>query len=160
MLFELTLIPERPLPGRKKSKILLPVIRTVSFAMVELVPSAIITFEGRFVPAGPMLQLEIVLLSFPVVVPVLKSIVPAAVLNVEVDEPLIVAFVTVLFVASAIKRIVLVPAVVPIVVLEMVSELPPVFSPLMVTLSAPLRSINGRPAVGAPEIVRAAPPAG
>ena len=45
------------------------------------------------------------------------------------------------------------PAVAETVVLEMVSELPPEFKPSMVTLSAPLRSINGLPATIAPEIV-------
>src|SRR4029079_8506829 len=58
-----------------------------------------------------------------------------------------------------INRIVLVP-VPPIVRFDIVSELPPVLSPLIVTLSAPLRSIVGLPAVVAPEIVRAAPPTG
>lgn len=154
------LIPERLLPGRKKSKMLLPVIMALSFSMVELVPLAIIAFDGRFAPAGPISLLEIVLLSFPVVVPVLKIIVPATVANVDVDEPSIEQLVTVLFEASAINRIVPVPTVVPMVVLEIVSELPPVFSPLMVTLSAPLRLINGLPAAGAPVMVRAKPPAG
>jgi hypothetical protein len=154
------LIPERLAVALKKSKTLLPVIRALSFSMVELVPLPIIAFEGRFAPAGPILELETVLLSFPVVVPVLKRIVPAAVANVEVDEPSTVAFVTVLFEASAIKRIVLEPAVVPMVVLEIVSEFPPVFNPLIVTLSAPLRLINGLPAAIAPLIVLAAPPAG
>src|SRR5947208_9509925 len=125
---------------------LLPVIMTLSFSIVELVPLAIMAFEGRFVPAGPMLLLEIVLLSFPVVVPLLKMIVPAKVANVDVDEPSIEQFVTVLFVASAIKRIVPVPVVVPMVVLEMVRVLPPVFRPSIVTLSAPFKSINGLPA--------------
>src|SRR6059058_1080930 len=111
---------------------LLPVIMALSFSIAELVPLAIIAFDGRFAPAGPILLLEIVLLSLPVVVPVLKMIVPATVANVDVDEPSIEQFVTVLFVASAIKRIVPLPAVVPIVVLESVSELPPVFRPLIV----------------------------
>ena len=41
------------------------------------------------------------------------------------------------------KRIVDVPDVAETVVLAIVSELPPVFRPLIVTLSAPLRSISG-----------------
>jgi hypothetical protein len=128
--------------------------------MAELVPLAMIAFDGKFAPAGPMLQFETVSLSLPVVVPVLKITVPAMVASVEVDEPRMVVLVTVLFEASAMKRIVPDPVVVPIVVLESVSELPPVFKPLIVTLSAPFRSINGLPAAIAPEMVRAAPPAG
>ena len=58
------------------------------------------------------------------------------------------------------NRIVDVPDVAETVVLAMVSELPPVLRPSMVTLSAPFRSISGEPAAIAPEIVRAAPPVG
>ena len=68
-----------------------------------------------------------------------------------VDEPRIEQLVMRLFCAPAIKRIVLVPAVAATVVFEIVSELPPLFKPSMVTLSAPFRSINGKPAVAAPE---------
>src|ERR1043166_1349135 len=110
------LIPDRELPGRKKSKMLFPVIISLSFSIDELVPLAIMAFDGRLAPAGPILQFEIVLLSLPVVVPVLKTIVPATVARVDVDDPNMVQLVTVLFVASAMKRIVQVPAVVPMVV--------------------------------------------
>ena len=67
---------------------------------------------------------------------------------------------TVLLVAPPMKRIVEVPEVAETVVLAIVSELPPVFKPSIVTLSAPLRSISGLPAAIAPLIVRAAPPEG
>ncbi len=53
-----------------------------------------------------------------------------------------------------------VPLVAETVVLAIVRELPPVFKPLIVTLSAPLKSIIGLPAVVAPDMVRAAPPVG
>jgi hypothetical protein len=53
-----------------------------------------------------------------------------------------------------------VPEVAETVVLSIVNELPPLFKPSTVTLSAPLKSIKGKPAVAAPEIVLAAPPAG
>src|ERR1700754_987511 len=139
---------------------LFPVIITLSFSMDELVPLAMIALEGRFAPAGPMLQFEMVSLSLPGVVPVLKPTVPATVAKVEADEPRMAQFVSVLFEASAMNRIVLDPVVVPIVVLEMVSELPPVFRPSIVTLSAPFKLISGLPAAGAPVIVRAAPPVG
>ena len=66
----------------------------------------------------------------------------------------------VLLVASVVKRIVPVFDVAETVVFEIVKLLPPVFKPLIVTLSAPTKSIKGNPAVAAPVIVRAAPPAG
>ena len=53
--------------------------------------------------------------------------------------------VIVLLVAPPMKRIVDVPEVAETVVLAIVSELPPVFKPSIVTLSAPLRSISGEP---------------
>src|SRR5712692_3482559 len=104
-----------------------------------------------------MLLLLIMLLSLPVVVPVLKKIVP---LVVNVSDPEIVQFWIVLLVASAIKRIVLVPAVAEAVVFEIIRAFPLVLSPSIVTLSAPFKSIRGLPAVMAPEIVRVAPPDG
>ena len=76
------------------------------------------------------------------------------------NEPRTVAFVTVFSVAPLMKRIVEVPAVADAVVLEIVSALPSAFTPSIVTLSAPFRSINGLPAVVAPEIVLATPPTG
>ena len=103
-----------------------------------------------------------VLLSLPLVVlpSVLKKIVAPLVATDDAADPKIVEFVIVLFVAPPIKRIVAVPLVAELVVLEIVSALPPLFKPLNVTLSAPLKSIIGVPAVVAPEIVLAAPPAG
>ena len=100
------------------------------------------------------------LLSFPVVVPVEKNILPPFVPTAILPDPNTEQFVMVLPVASAINRMVAVPDVADAVVLDIVNELPPVFNPLMVTLSAPLRLINGEPAVTAPEMVRAAPPDG
>ncbi len=46
------------------------------------------------------------------------------------------------------------------VVFSIVKLFPPAFKPSIVRLSAPTRSIRGKPAVAAPDIVRAAPPAG
>ena len=60
--------------------------------------------------------------------------------------------------AAALKKDL--PEVEEAVVFEIVSEFPPAFRPSNVTPSAPLRSINGAPAVVAPPIVRAAPPTG
>ncbi len=104
-----------------------------------------------------MLQSETVLLLLPTVpvALVLNRILPPAVPNAAVDEPSTVHLVTVFPVASLINRTVLVPPVVETVVLEIVSEFPAVFRPSIVTLSAPLRSINGFAAVVAPVTVRA-----
>ena len=44
------------------------------------------------------------------------------------------------------------PDVAEAVVLDRVNEFPPLLRPLIVTLSAPLKSIIGNPAVAAPEI--------
>ena len=128
-------------------------------AVVVVVPLPRIALVGKLIPAGPMLQFEMVLLSFPVVVPVEKNILPPFVLTDELCEPNIVQLVIMLFVASALNWIVDVPLP-PAVVLEIVNELPPVFKPFIVTLSDPFKSIKGNPAVAAPEIVRATPPEG
>ena len=80
-------------------------------------------------------------------------IVPVSALTAPVEEPRTEQFVIVLFDAPLINRIVLVPTFAETVVLEIVRELLPQFKPSMVTLSAPLRSINGLPATIAPEIV-------
>ena len=148
--------PEVLLVGRKKSKMLLLSIVTPLFRIpaVDVLPNAKMALEGRLVPAGPRLHKETVFPSLPVVIPVLKMIVPPTVANVVVEDPRIVHLVTVLFVASAINRIVPVPAVAETVVLETVRELPPVFKPSIVTLSAPLKLINGLPAAVAPVTVR------
>ena len=90
-----------------------------------------------------MTLLSMTLPSLPVEVPVEKKIVPTA---VPVPEPLIVQFCTVLVFASAIKRMVV--AVAPVLALSIV-KVPP---PLIVTLSAPLKSIR-LPAI-VPEIDR------
>src|SRR4051812_49071505 len=100
-----------------------------------------------------MVQLETVSPIFPVVVPVLKKIVPRV---VAVLDPATVQFVTVLFEASAMNLIVL--GVTARVVLTIERAFPPVFNPSIVTLSAPFRSISG-PAIE-PEIDRLAPPVG
>ena len=86
--------------------------------------------------------------------------VPPLVATDDELDPWMFELVIVLLVAPPMKRIVDVPVVADTVVLAMVSELPPVLRPSMVTLSAPLRSISGEPAAIAPEIVRAAPPVG
>ncbi len=86
--------------------------------------------------------------------------VPPFVPTAIVLEPNILQFVMILDVASAMKRMVLVKVIAETVVFEIVKLFPPVFNPLIVTLSAPLRSIIGDPAVVAAVIVRAAPPEG
>lgn len=137
-------------------------IPLLPLAVVVVEPLHCIAVDGRFGPAGPMLLFEMVLLSLPLgVTPsVLKKILPPFVATDVPFEPRIVELLIVLLVAPPIKRIVLVPEVPGDVVFEIVRLFPPVFKPLIVTLSAPLRSIIGLPAVVAPEIVRAAPPAG
>ena len=138
----------------KKSKILLLSMTSAVFTAVE-VPNPITHLVGKLAPAGPMLQKETVLELLPIVplATVEKRTFPPAVVFDDVDEPRIVQFVTRLFCAALIKRIVLVLAVADAVVFEIVSELPPLFKPLIVTLVAPFKSINGLPAVVAPETV-------
>src|SRR5437870_1974476 len=123
--------PAVPLVGRKKSKILLLLITFPLFRIpaLDVLPSAKMALDGRLVPAGPMLHSETVLPSLPVVVPVLKMIVPPTLANAVVEDPWIVHLVTVLFVASAINWIVPVCGVAETVVLEMVREFPPMFKP-------------------------------
>ncbi|MFZ4058583.1 MAG: hypothetical protein ACOYKE_10615 [Ferruginibacter sp.] len=77
-----------------------------------------------------------------------------------VAEPNTVQLVMVLLVASACKRIVLVPDVEATVVFTMVRLLLPTFNPFMVTLSAPFKSMNGEPAAMVALNVRATPPIG
>ncbi len=128
---------------------------------VVVVPEYVTALVGRLVPAGPMLQLETVLLSLPVVTaPAPNTIVPPLLPTATVEEPSTVALVTTFAVASAWNAIVAVPMVELTVVLEIVSEFPRVLRPSIVTLSAPLRLISAEAAIGAPEIVRAAPPTG
>ena len=142
-------------PAKKKSYKLQLSIVTLLFAIAELAvdPVAAINIEGRFAPTGPILQFVMVLSSFPVVVPVEKRILPPTVPNGTVAEPKIEQFLKVLFVASAINRMVLVLAVLDVDKLEIIKLLPPVFSPSIVTKSAPLKSIKGEPAAGVPLIV-------
>ena len=116
-------------------------------------PSDITPLVGRLAPAGPIALFEIALLLFAPPVEVLIRMLPPATVVIAVDEPSTAHLVMVLFCAPLMRRIVLVPAVAEAVVFEIVSELPPEFKPSMVTLSAPLRSINGLPATIAPETV-------
>ena len=111
-------------------------------AVEVLDPQPQIPIKGRFAPAGPILELEMEFPSFPVVVPVLKKMVPPLVKLSVVEDPKIVQFVTVLLVASFINLIVLVPAIAEVERFDIVSALPPVFNPLMVTLSAPFKLIK------------------
>src|SRR5581483_11498792 len=152
-----------PLP--KKSKMLLPsmTLPVLTVLLLVVVPTAEIALTGRFAPAGPMLFFEIRLLLLPtMLVPdagdVLKRIAPPAVPTATVDDPWMLEFFTMLFDAPLMKRIVLVPAVVPVFAFDRVSELPPVIKPSIVTLSAPFKSTSG--VARFPEIVRAAPPLG
>ena len=101
-------------------------------------------------------------MSFPfaVTASVEKLILPPFVFTNIVDEPWIEQLVIILFVAPPIKRIVDVPEVADTVVFAIIKLLPPELIPLNVTLSAPLKSIIGAPAVVAPEIVLVTPPDG
>src|SRR5215213_1045331 len=149
-------IPAVLLVAKKKSKTLLSSIRlpTLLFGLAD--PRPMTPLLGRFAPAGPMLFFETVLLLLPpATVEVLNNTLPPATVVEAVDDPRIVQLVTVLFVAPPMNRIVLVPAVATALAFENVSELPPEFRPLMVTLSAPFKSINGVARV--PETVRAPP---
>src|SRR5436190_14806491 len=155
------LIPETDVVALKKSKMLLLSIRllVLSFGLGD--PNPMTHFVGKFAFAGPMLLPEMVLLLFPpATVLVLKSTLPPAVLMAEIEDPRTVQRVTVSLEAPLMNRMVLLPAVLEAVVLEMVSALPPVPSPSMVTSVAPLKSISGLPVAIAPEIVRATPPEG
>ena len=138
----------------KKSKMLLLSMRlpVLLFGLAD--PSDITHLVGRLAPAGPTLLFEMVLPLLAPAVDVLNRILPPATVVDDVDEPRTEQLVTVSFCAPLIKRMVLVPAVAETVVFEIVSELPPVLSPLMVTLSAPFKSINGLPATIAPEMLR------
>ena len=121
-------------------------------------------FNGLLPPALVILLLSIRLPSFPVgsvtTLDVLKKMIPlpAVALFATISEPLIVQYSTVLAEASLINRMVEVPALADVLRFEIVSELLPLFNPLMVTLSAPLRSISGF--ATEPDIVLAAPPDG
>ena len=118
------------------------------FSMAD-VPSEKIAFKGRLASAEfVILLLSIRLPSFPVLVPVLKKTIPLPVvaLFATISEPLSVQYLTVFVLASFIKRIVEVPAVVNVLVfvITRLFVLPVAFTlPSMVTLSAPFRSIKG-----------------
>src|SRR6185295_11210803 len=142
--------------------LLLMTLPLLPIAVVVVEPLPTIALLGRFAPAGPMSLFEIVLLSLPLAVTasVEKKIVPPLVATDDEDEPCRIELVIVLFVAPPMNRIVAVPEVAEAVVLAIVSVLPLVFRPSIVTLSAPFRSISGLPAAIAPEIDRAAPPVG
>ena len=103
--------------------------------------------------AEPISQFDITLLSLPVVVefpPI--NIVPPSAEGPVVAEPKILQFLILLFLASLCNRIVEVPATDDVEVLEIVKPLA-IEIPSMVTLSAPLRSINGRPGLTFAEMV-------
>ncbi len=89
-----------------------------------------------------------------------KIILPQLILDAAVDDPSIVQLVIVLLDASFLNLIVQVPVVALAVVLAIIKLFPPVFKPSIITLSAPFKSINGEPAVIAPETVLVAPPVG
>ena len=98
---------------------------------------------GKFEPTEVIVLLSIVLLSFPVVVPVDKKMTPEA---VAVSEPDIVQYFRIFDVASLINLNVEVPAIFEVLVFEIVRSfpIPKLFRlPSIVTLSAPFKSING-----------------
>src|SRR5215813_1196185 len=151
-------IPETELaPVPKKSKILLPSM-TLAVLGAALEPNPVTALRGRSLPAGPILLPEIVLLLLPVLVVVLRRIVPPWLPTVTIDEPRTVQFLMTLLPAPLINRSVLVPTALLVLKLESVREFPFEFKPSKVTKSAPLKSTNG--AARLPEIIRATPPAG
>src|ERR1700681_2176203 len=102
--------------------LLLMTMPLLLLAVVVVEPKELMPLVGRFAPAGPILQLETVLLSLPVnaTVSVLNTILPPAVPAVPpaiIAEPKTVALVTVLLVAPPMNRMVLVPATAETVVL-------------------------------------------
>ena len=105
---------------------------------VTEVPAEYIALVAKFAPADFIVFEEIVLPSLPVIVPVENEIVPEA---APVPDPSIVQLVIVLLLASAINC--MVEAVAAVFVFLMVSELPPIFNPLIIILSAPFRFIRG-----------------
>ena len=148
------LTPAVAMVALKKSKMLLLSIKLLGLLFGLTEPSPITPLVGKLLPAGPMLLLEMMLPLFAPPVEVLIRMLPPAVVVLAVDEPSTVQFVIILFCAPLMRRIVLVPAVADTVVFESVSELPPIFSPLMLTLLAPVKLISGLPAVIAPVTVR------
>src|SRR6185295_11899731 len=134
--------------------LLLMMFPLLPMASVVTEPLPRIALEGRLAPTGPILLFEIVLLSLPLAVTasVEKRIVPPAVATGAELDPWRFELVMTLPVAPPMNRIVDVDAVAEAVVLAIVSELPPVFRPSIVTLSAPFKSISGDPAAIAPEI--------
>ena len=139
----------------KKSKILLLSMTLLVLLFGLSDPSDNTPLVGRSPVDGPMLLLEMKLPLFAPPVEVLIRMLPPAMVVDDVDDPSTVQFVITLFCAPLIRRIVLVPAVAEAVVFESVSELPPTFSPLMLTFVAPFKLISGLPAVIAPVTVRA-----
>ena len=114
--------------------------------VAPVVPYEKMAYFGRFT-ALVMLLWSMILLSFPVAIPVEKKRSPPASGNAkEREDPLRLQYLTVLLQASLMNLIVDVPLVVELFVFETVRsfEDPVAFTlPSMVTLSAPFRSING-----------------
>src|SRR4029077_3937346 len=115
-------------------------LKVLLFGLAD--PSDMIPLVGRLAPAGPTLLLVMKLPLFAPAVEVLIRMFPPAVATADVDEPSTVQFVIISFWAPLIRRILLVLAVAEAVVLESVSELPPAFSPLMLTFFAPFKLIS------------------
>ena len=157
-------MPELVTAAPKKSciSLLLITIPLLPIAVVVVEPFPKIAFVGKLAPDGPISQLEIVLLSLPLAVTasVEKKTIAPFVATDDDTAPLSEHLVIVLLVAPPIKRMVDVPVNAETVVFSMVSELPLLFNPSTVTLSAPLKSINVDPPAIAPLMVRAAPPDG
>src|SRR4051794_34135258 len=97
--------------GLKKSKMLL-LSMTFSVLLFGLAdPRDMTALVGKLAVAGPILLFETVLPLLAPLVEVPNRIVPPAVATGVADEPCTEQFVTVLFDAPLMKRIVLVPAV-------------------------------------------------
>src|SRR5436190_13549690 len=126
------LIPDTDVVALKKSKMALFAIRLPVLGLA-VVPRPMTVLVGRLAPAGPRLQNETMLLLLPSPEVVLNRIFPPVNPIAEVEEPRIVHLVRTLACAPLMNRMVLVLAVLEAVVLEMVSSLPPVSSPSIVT---------------------------
>src|ERR1043166_587663 len=90
-----------------------------------LLPKPITHLLGKFGPAGPRLQNEMVLLLFPAPVLVWNRTFAVAVALLPVVDPRIEQFVTRSFWAPFTNRMVLVGAIADVLVFEKVSELSP-----------------------------------
>ena len=113
--------------------------------------------NGVLLPAAPIVFLINLILSFPVAIA--DEVMYTVPEPVDVEEPEIIQFLIVQERESLLNWMVEVPVVDDVLVLVINRESPPIFLPSTSTLSAPLKSIRGFPAI-APLTTRVNPPAG